>query len=154
MKDVYADLPVWVHALRDSGVTGMTYDNYRQSLNWGYVGTNGDVTDFRHFVASTGRLLLPRYMTMTREDDSFTLLWDDKRDTSAARPDDNLHVIYIRDSLPNALALVPDLLATRARGNATFSLPDTERECYHLYPFFGNVLKDGFSNNEYFSNPG
>ena len=150
VKDVYAGLPVWRCALAETGLTGISGDNYRQSTNSGYVGEGGRVLDFRHFVVSLGRLLLPFDMTVKTEGDRITLLWNDKRDIPSARRNDRLHVFFIRAETPDSLQRVSGLTATRSRGKASFILPDLTNKTYHLYPFFGSEGENCFSKNEYF----
>lgn len=150
VRDVYSVLPVWKCFCRDLGITGKTYENYRQHVNAGCLGKNGVVTDPRHFKASEGRLSLPPKMTMTTGKGMVWLWWKDPRNKPSARPDDVLHVLVIRQSVPDALVLAPLSISTRADGWATFAIHAKEGDTLFFYPFFGTANNDGFSPNEYF----
>ncbi|MEY8592429.1 hypothetical protein AALK14_13365 [Butyricimonas hominis] len=151
VRDVYDVLPVWECAWRDRGNKGMTYDNYRHQATAECVGANGVVKDFRHFKASEGRLSLPAGMTATRGKEVVWLWWNDTRDKPAACPDDVLHVLFFRESVPDALQFAEVSASTRADGWATFAISLEENDTLHLYPFFGTADNDGFSPNEYFN---
>ena len=157
VKDVYEELPVWKCGFRDLGITGMSYDNFRQKVNAGCLGLDGKITDFRHFKASVGRLSLPPVMTMMTSGSTVNLWWKDDRNIPTARPTDLLHVIFAQELYPASLQRVvplvllpgnPPLASIRAGGWAEFTLPGGD--AYHLYPFFGTADNDGFSPNEYF----
>lgn len=155
VKDIMKYIPVWQRAAALFARPGQNYDNFFHWRNKGNVNDKGEVDNFKHFIFSTGELFAPYDMELERQGNTCILTWRDHRDEPLARPDDRLFIGLIYNKTPSGIEVRRDIIAYRCDGRVVFDIDPSHDTHVHIYPFFGNIGDQAFSENDYFnSKPG
>ena len=128
---------------------GKIAPNLFNTMNFHCFDGNGNITDFKRFAFTTGKLALPRNLQVTQEGNRFQVTWQEEREWITAARTDRMQVGVLYDQLQRSPRLVPEVMGCRGDLQGEFTLDEALGQTAHVYIYFAGINEIDFSPSWY-----